>query len=255
MLKNKYEFSEELKIRYLEVERNELNKMYSNKNWEDKYILFLQFELYHPFYFDEMKAELKVHLSEEIKEFPFKIRTPYPNKNIYQISMKNGRRFCNLGIPLFFDTFEGLSEVKQIEANWLLKDKSEEHECATVIKILYDVNFIKHQDKKVYCIHSKDMVYETMKAYENKNVVEKYINEFKEVIHITLIDDGFSIATLIGDEKREIKAKEVLDLVGWSVMSKVFNNDLNDTVSFIKCYSNERLKPNFIGNDLDIYNI
>lgn len=27
MLKNKYEFSEELKIRYLEVERNELNKM------------------------------------------------------------------------------------------------------------------------------------------------------------------------------------------------------------------------------------
>ena len=45
------------------------------------------------------------------------IRTPYYNKHIRQIGLKNGRSRC-FGIPLVFNTLNELQKIKQVKIRW-----------------------------------------------------------------------------------------------------------------------------------------
>lgn len=96
----------------LEINK-ELEKIDSGIDYKNKYILWLENRFYFKYLSNYLKGELRV-LKADGSEIPLKLKIskPFPNKNYSLISRKEGRKTMH-GIPLVFDTFEELQEIKK----------------------------------------------------------------------------------------------------------------------------------------------
>lgn len=235
-----YSISNSVITHYEESEKDCLNKMYPTIDIKNKYILFLQLELWYPFEADEINVE--VLINEEIKYLPkYKIRTPYPNKNIRQISMVNKKRVCDYGMPLIFNSYNELCDLSTIDINWSIKSKTINNEDELIlVKIQYKVDYIYEENKRIYVLHSKDNSLDSFIVMEGKDYYEKtvsnYIKEYDQIAVVSIY-------------KNEI-TKDMIK--GYDFDMVYIIKELN-TKKINYCYiykSNIILKPDIIGRDL-----
>jgi hypothetical protein len=136
-------------------------------------------------------------------------RNPYPNKKIFQMSMKSGRKRA-YGIPLVFDTFEELAEVEQVNIEWhiycytVFKGNKEPYEVKfTSLSVGYDLSFekdLEHSDYHFFTVFSYDFAKEFFEK-DAKKVIEgkNYYDQFD----IALFGDGtiyYNLECIIHDD-------------------------------------------------------
>lgn len=193
-----------------------LNKMYPNIEMGNKYILFILGELWFPYLSNYISADIDfVYKDGSIKNYKSKLRTPYPNKNIRMISMTNGRKVCDLGIPIVFDTYEELNSLKTILIRWEIEASTKTKDVIGkyYVQVLYDVNFKHIEGKKRYVIHSKDSVLETYRDMDMDNEMKNedntmtrlnsYLDNFNQVIRIFIDGEDCSYEPIKGEECKE----------------------------------------------------
>lgn len=158
---------------YIRREIQEINKMYPTLDPTEKYKLYIQLKLWVPVPFphDGISAEIQlIKQNGEFVEIPkYKIRTPYPNKGISLVSMQNGSRYSNIGIPLFFDTFDELCQIKELFVLWSVKLQDSKFNTSYV-SARYNLSF-KASENRVYSIESYEYPLVSFCVYE--------IDEFK----------------------------------------------------------------------------
>lgn len=168
-------------------------------------------------------------------------RRPYPNKGIYQISMRCGRKRL-YGIPLVFKSFEELSNIKKVEIRWdiynlsYISDKPLDLNLQT-FNVKYDVEFrksIQDNSYRFFTIFSK----ECMELYEDDKLVFDD-NEFDNAVL-------FSGDIILDDEKTEDAIfVETTDLL------HNYERDLSDNeLDFRKSMINEKKDRDLIGKHI-----
>lgn len=175
-----------------DIIRETIPVMVSYTNINEKYFLFIKSRLYLPCSKNSIKsieslitiddiAKTKIDEVETVEPritqlTNSKVRTPYPNKRLYLNSMKyDGRRLCNDGFVLMFDTFKELQAIDTITIDW--KVNLEESDGKTLDlnkKIICHPYFIKNEQNTVFSIMSHDMFLGAM----DSNDVEEYISQF-----------------------------------------------------------------------------
>lgn len=129
---------------------DDLLKMYPDKKDSD-YFLWIITDIFNPFRFDKKIDEVttEIYINEKhIENDKGKIRTPYPNKNIFQYSMKKGRNVC-YGFPLKFNSIEELMAVHSIEIHWRFIISN----CLITASIKYDIDINNNIDNHILDIH------------------------------------------------------------------------------------------------------
>ena len=186
--------------KYKEYSREEflsdLKRLYPTENFEDKYILLIQNSMYVPYSDVEVNVDIIVKFKYgSIKEISdFKIRTPYPNRLIYRIDRKNGRKLCDFGLPLFFDTFEEISAISSIVVKWkfLVKNKKKGY----YLNLRYNLD-IKHDDSyKIYSLCDKNW----FKVLPVDEMLINMIDNFDTVRMIQIEKDSVSSLNIDCDE-------------------------------------------------------
>ena len=94
---------------------DDLLKMYPDKKDSD-YFLWIITDFFIPFKLDKITAQIFIN-NNPTYDYEGKIRKPYPNKAIFQYSMKKGRAVC-YGFPLKFNSYEELMNVHTIDIEW-----------------------------------------------------------------------------------------------------------------------------------------
>ena len=170
MIKNTYGL-DYVKDEYMKREQGSLKKMYPNEDISDKYILFVESELWFPYLKEDIQANIDFIYEDDIKKYKSKLRTPYPNKAITTISMVNGRKVCDLGLPIIFDSYEDLSKLKTILIKWELDITNDDFTEKCYIQILYNISFKYVENNKIYSIFSKDTL---PQCYEDEDMCNRH---------------------------------------------------------------------------------
>lgn len=238
---------ESLKERYYNAEGFKNNKKkhiemikkhhinYSENDW----VLWIVPELNQGYNIKDLVATIKVKKNDGsfIDIPPFVVRTPYKDKNIYQISMKSGKKII-YGIPLIFKTFEELSQVSEVLIDWEIYS---EGRCFLVnnVTVKYNLQFKKddkNEDYHFFTIFSKeqssDIVY-TIGYYVSEN---EYFSEFDKasnVIGIIQKEAAASkfkiiLAGIINTEETDLVGKYMLkdpDSKHFSSLRKILPNE------------------------------
>lgn len=238
---------------YAEEEKKELIKMYPNEKFENKYILFVKGELFFPFSYESIEGTIDFIYKDAINNFKTKIRTPYPNKMIKVISMMNGRSGCNYGIPILYNSFEELQELKNIQIKWKIyltnADKKEE---VLYVHVLYNLKFEYEKGKRIYSILSKDYV---LNDYKNSEMLQDYIDEFQKVMIIRHCDEGdFSIKYIYGSENEDKIIQEegfvtIMENLGMKEFINVVTN--NKQITIFSYYSEENIIPDIVAKNIN----
>lgn len=170
-----------------QVEMIQRHYKYSENDW----VLWIVADLFHNYQVKEITGEIEIKNKDDSSiDVPFLLRTPYPNKNIRQLSMKSGRKRL-YGIPLVFKTFEQLCEVSEITIRWDIyeeaflgnNDKPFQLDTKTLV-IKYHLIFEKdnnNPEHHFYTVFSKDYTYDVYSA----NKINEYYDEFDVAIQIT----------------------------------------------------------------------
>lgn len=179
---------------------------YSESDW----VLWIVPELIQEYAIKDLVANIKVKKNDGsfIDIPPFVVRNPYKDKNIYQISMKSGKKIL-YGIPLIFKTFEEISQVSEVLINWEIYS---EGRCFHVnnLTVKYNLQFKKddkNEDYHFFTIFSKDQsseVVHIMGCLENE-----YFAEFEKAIDIVGIIKKEEAAN-----KFKIILAGIIDVVG-----------------------------------------
>lgn len=186
MYTDKTPVSDGVKAYLVEKESEELNKMYPKKDLTGKYKLYIQAKLWFPFpndCIDSINAEVFLCTENgEKREVPkFKIRTPYVNKNIRLLSMKNGNRCSDIGLPLLFDTFADLCLIKRLHVIWSIKFKDSDLK-EVYISAHYTLSF-EASENRLYSIVTYEYPITAFSVYieDKKELAERvqnYLNEY-----------------------------------------------------------------------------
>lgn len=251
LIKNTYNL-DYVKSRYIKKEQEALIKMYPNKNTTDNYILYIESELWFPYLTENIKANINFIYKDDIKIYKTKLRTPYPNKTITTISMINGRKVCDLGLPILFNSYEDLKKLKNILIKWEIDViNSEDIKEKFYIQILYNVDFKYVEGKKIYSLYSKDSL---PQCYENNDLLIKYIEEFDKVILIKNSGkDAFNIEYLKGAEKgKKLIQEEAFTTIIENMGMKEFIDtaEHNKNFNIFSYYAEEILEPNIIAENI-----
>lgn len=150
---------------------------------DGQYVLWLVPELFFNFSSLEISGEIAILTKTGAKmDIPFLVRNPYPNKCIYQLSMKSGRKRL-YGIPLVFDSFEKLCEVSEIRIQWnifhsiYLTDQALKPFmiCLDQINVRYFISFTGDSKERYYTLYTRDKIPEVAESLEEAN---EYYKEF-----------------------------------------------------------------------------
>ncbi len=196
-----------MESKFMAEDYETLQKMYPKDNLKDKFVLFLSFELYLPFKYSKIDADIELDTGTIENENTgvgffcpvpeFKVRKPYPNKGYNAIFMKQGRNVSKLGVPIIFDTFEKLEEVRQITCNWRVNCEDVDY----YIYVEYNVTFKKPlaESGRIYGLSSIDMpVQEGLKRLgKESRVFKDYFDEYNCINHLVNCPDAKQLELLI----------------------------------------------------------
>lgn len=175
-----------------EEENRELRKFYPGMDVTDKYILFV----YPTHVATQVESVICGSVAFAYKtaqsgmqEMTYGLSYPRRSQNAAIIGMAREKETCKLGIPLIFDSFEEMQNLKHVEVHWLLKH-SEEMEGYICRQ---DVEFAipDSEDKKRFGIKISTNAFE-----EEHDFIEKYkarIENKKEVEREVLEGDADKI--------------------------------------------------------------
>lgn len=193
----------ELKNRQTEM----IQTHYKDYSSENDWVLWIIPEIYHQYKIENLKGSIEIKKLDGTKiDIPYCLRKPYPNKNINQLAMKSGRKRL-YGIPLIFKSFEELETVSEIIIKWDVYTYHHLNNIETpfdlhidILEIKYQVNFeknIEHSEYRTYTIFSKDNILDNFDVDNDKEVMQKYYDEFDVAIDIygSLLcgDDSFEL--------------------------------------------------------------
>ena len=209
----------------LEINK-ELEKIDSGIDYKNKYILWLENRFYFKYLSNYLKGELRV-LKADGSEIPLKLKIskPFPNKNYSLISRKEGRKTMH-GIPLVFDTFEELQEIKKICIDWKLsydteiKQPSHDTEVKKYVetRIFYNLEFKKDEKSKFYYLSTIDYNYETL---EEEEKIKEYFEKFDDFLHIDFYEDKVEWKQYKGEEIEESTIEKIIMEVN---LQSIFQN-------------------------------
>lgn len=237
---------------YMEEEQKELIKMYPTENFENKYILFVKGELYFPFSYESIEGSIDFIYKDDIKNFKTKIRTPYPNKHLKVISMMNGRSGCNYGIPILYNSYEELQELKSVQIKWKIHlTNADKREETLYLHVLYNLKFEYEEGKRIYSIFSKDNV-----LYDNKDtdMLQKYVEEFEKVMIIKDCGEvDFNIQYIYGVEKEDEIIQEegfvtIMENLGMKEFLDVVTN--HKKITIFSYFAEENIIPNIVAENI-----
>lgn len=158
-----------------------LKGIFSNINLEDKYFLFIRTRMYYPYIVNKIDCTIKLFDEDNNlikKNDKYKIRTPYPNQCLHLNSMKYGRKLCNDGYVLMFDTFEELKKIVKVKIDWSINSNYENGEKFELNStIIYHTNFIEKENNNVFSITSNDSF---GASYDDPAKATKYEEQFDE---------------------------------------------------------------------------
>lgn len=217
-----------------EADNTALKKMYPDEQYKNKYLLFLEFQLYWPFVYSEMSGKIegitgKVfhnptgnivfdNLYGSLEMPSCKIRRPYPNKSYHIIAMKNGRKLSDRGVPLIFDSLQELKEISKIYCCWGINYSDTTYR----IGILHDISFVDPKTDKTKIYGFRNSIAPVFKYISDKsNAFTKQFSGFDKVVHLKKLEDGdeYEKVTLVGDDSEG-------DTLSWEndVFDITFNN-------------------------------
>lgn len=251
-----YDFTKEEHKTFKEKQISNLKKHYPDISVDD-WILWIVPELFHFYTVYEIIGKIQVKKDNgnitEFVDIPYILRTPYPNKNIRQLSFVSGRKRL-YGIPLLFKSFEELSHIKEIKITWEIYYPlyhEEYHESPSllgcdILEIKYNLSFElngEHPDYHFFTVFSKDMT--------NLNYLYSELEQENAEEHIKAYYEQFDIAL---EAHSSIMLSDVYDCEN-KPMSIVFeeyidnkyikpsdsNNSDTEEIDFY-CYSEEELK-------------
>jgi len=177
-----YNLSDDMIVHTNSRIKSEVGKIYPNVDLDDKFLLVINSDLFFP-HSDEVSGEIILRSvdkkNDEVlftqKPVKTKIRKPYWNKYIRKISAQNGNRYCNIGIPYLFDSFEEMTLINEIFIIWRFS--------AFELMIKYDVSFERIEGINKYFMQCKDMPFESMPDDEQSNkILMGYLNEYDIVL-------------------------------------------------------------------------
>ena len=182
-----------------------LGKMYPDQDWRNKYVLFVQFDLYWPYAYNSIQAYIGVTMGKVFEEPtgdalwdnmhgsyyvpPHIIRKPYPNKRIHSVCMKNGKRVSNLGIPVLFDTSEELREVCEVTCRWKIRSDDVDYDCHVIQHISFAEN--ADENRRIYGVGTKERpLMEMAEDNFSMNTAFKQLQDYDAVGTIHINDGG-----------------------------------------------------------------
>ena len=126
------------------------------------------------------------------------------------------------GIPLVFDTFEELQEIKKICIDWKLSYDSEikqplyETEIKKYVetRIFYNLEFKKDEKSKFYYLSTIDYNYENLE--EDK--IKEYFEKFDDFVHIDFYEDKVEWKQYKGEEIEESTIEKIIMEVNLQTM-------------------------------------
>jgi hypothetical protein len=162
-----------------------MQKMYPDTPYQDKYLLFLQCDLYWKYAYENMRCSIKIESinGTEINVPETKIRRPYPNKNVTQLSMKRKRSYCDYGIIIPFDSYKEMTNICEIQVRWDVVFGSKQENGTMQIRkhIListHKVSFKIDKSNKMYGIKCDEYTMfandEILKINPERNPLEEY---------------------------------------------------------------------------------
>jgi len=162
-----------------------------------QYVLWIVPELFHDYASTDITGYVDIIKKDGTKiETKQILRTPYPNKRIYQISTPVGKKRV-YGIPLIFDTFDELCEIENVHIRfdiysmWSLGDLRVVNEKPLDLHIyrldvVYHIDFSLNPENdkfKIFTVFSKDDV---LSGLRNYHYGDDYFNQFD----IAICSDG-----------------------------------------------------------------
>lgn len=239
--------------KYILQDQYELKKMYPTEDLTEKFILFIQGELWFPYSVVDIKGKIEFGHYNEVKKMKHKLRTPYTNKNIRLISMMSGRKVSNLGYPIFFNTFEELRKIKNVLIKWRVKTQNvhgDEIECFIIVT--YDIDFRFIEGKRVYSILTKDCLPD---SFENEKSAIKYLKKFSKIIRLKDVETSSVSIDILTESNLE---EYVLNIDNF--VSTIKDKELLEPLEAIKngskiivysYYAKEILEPSYYAENLE----
>lgn len=165
----RYDFEGSTKVHVLDSQTEMLQRLYPEYDGS-QYCLWIVPDLFDKYSHAYVNCDVNLVLkSGETLSLPGKkvIRTPYPNKNIWQHGVKTGRK-CIFGVPLLFDSYEALSEISEIHCTWnvgrLMYVEGSDKAIGSLLMALYsrflNVSFEEKPGCKCYTLAVYDSFYD-----------------------------------------------------------------------------------------------
>lgn len=196
-----------------------IKKAYPDYQEDKDYVLWVIPDFYHPYACDKVTAKINILKSSnnafgmsEIRTsllFSYKTRQPYPNKNIYQLSLvPSDKRKQIYGIPLIFHSFDELKEISSVSIDWTVYDT--DPACSVVyashLFVNYHVSFSEDIGNEhfftLFTYDRLDYAFGDKEAGDKKH----YYEQFK----IALSANG--IINLYDDPDDKVRIIDVFDL-------------------------------------------
>lgn len=228
----------------IERDRQMLNKMYEDIELENKYVLFLVFDLCWQYSHRKITGTLKIHTHEGKIELPkVKVRHIYPNKDYFTCCLQKGKTICDMGVPLLFDSFQELSNIKQIECRWEIKTE----EMDVYFQVIYDVEFDRKQGRRIYALNSREADIRYLCSKDSKDSTFRGIRKFDEyerVVHIRNSPEKEKFAfKIVKDAQGLMSQNDVKTLVFDNVSKWEYKENPDKIFSIDYYYSKECLQP------------
>ena len=160
----------------IELDKQHFAKMYPDVDCSGKYILWVGIDLWWPYIHDKVECTMKISGLTHCKlrqndpnECPtseivsnqglltdtnnLTPRHLYPNRGYYTACMTNGRKRCDRGVVLYFDSFSELEKVKEVAIYWTVtKTIGKDLDQSYCFVTIYNLSFEMDPDKKVYTL-------------------------------------------------------------------------------------------------------
>ena len=230
----------------IKEDRITLSKMYPDTDLDDKYVLFLAFDLCWQYLYQEITAEINITTHGNGSITPkIKARKIYPNKDYFTCCMKKGNKLCDTGVPLIFDNYEELAKISRLECRW----KISTDEMDVYFQIHYDVGFEKEDGKRVYVIRSREVDISYLFSEKAKGGIFKSTEKLEEYDKVILIvnnltNKSFSCKTII--DKVETQKEHAIDSISVifdNISLKDYINDTDRMFHINYFYADETLRP------------
>lgn len=192
-----------------------MQKMYPDTPYQEKYLLFIQCDLYWKYALEDMSCSIKIYTinGTEIIIPETKIRRPYPNKNVTQLSMKKKRSCCDYGIIIPFDNYKDLTNICEIQVSWDVEFRSKLENGTLqlrkhVLISKHKISFKAETNKRMYGIKCEENTMFTNDEILNKNPEETSIEEYD--IYICCIENKSIAIGKCSDEEMDERMYSVV---------------------------------------------